>query len=213
MGRWLESRILWGSVLIIGGVLFLLENLGLIEFAGIFWALIMAAAGVFFLSIYVSNRLNWWALIPGSTLLSLALSFGISELFPEIGDQVGGVLLFGGIGLGFVLVYLVSRANWWAVIPAGVMMTLAIVVILDGIVSDLGVGGIFFLGLGATFALVAMMPTPEGRMFWAWIPSGILSLMGLLILFAVEEMINLLWPIGLIGGGLVLIFLAFRPRR
>jgi hypothetical protein len=66
-------------------------------------------------------------------------------------------------------------------------------------------GGIFFLGLGVTFALVAIVPVSTGHMRWAWIPAGILGLMGVLILIAAEDMINYIWPSALILAGILLI--------
>ena len=65
MFKWLESRILWGSLLILGGILFLLQNLNIIQVGGLFWAILAVLGAVFFFYIFFSNRLNWWALIPG----------------------------------------------------------------------------------------------------------------------------------------------------
>jgi hypothetical protein len=70
----------------------------------------------------------------------------------------------------------------------------------------------FFLGLGITFALVAILPGTEGQMRWAWIPAAILGLMGLLILIAAEELINYIWPSALIFAGLLLIGRSLRRK-
>jgi len=71
-------------------------------------------------------------------------------------------------------------------------------------------GGIFFLGLGITFALLALLPTSGGQMRWAWIPAGILGLMGILIIFAAENLINYIWPSALILAGILLVGRSFR---
>jgi len=73
-------------------------------------------------------------------------------------------------------------------------------------------GGIFFIGLGLTFALVGLLPAPRGRMRWAFIPALVLLVMGLLIFAAAEQFINYLWPVALILVGLYLVFRTFRPR-
>jgi hypothetical protein len=85
------------------------------------------------------------------------------------------------------------------------MTTIALVAVLDTNTSSLASGGIFFLGLGITFALVAILPTSIGKMRWAWIPAGILGLMGVLILIAAEDLINYIWPSALILAGIVLV--------
>jgi hypothetical protein len=69
------------------------------------------------------------------------------------------------------------------------------------------------LGLGLTFALVGLVPTPEGQMRWAFIPAVILTIIGLLILVALSSLINYIWAVALIAGGLIIILRAFRTRR
>jgi multisubunit Na+/H+ antiporter MnhC subunit len=49
-------------------------------------------------------------------------------------------------------------------------------------------------------------------MSWAWIPAGILGLIGLFILIAKEDLLNYIWPIALMIGGLQLIIRAFRRK-
>lgn len=209
--RWLSSRVVWGVLLIAGGILFLLQNLGLMEVGNLFWTLLFAFAGVSFLSVFFSDRAQWWALIPGFVLLALAAVIGISVIAPGLSENLGGGLFLGGIGLAFFAVYLANRGNWWAVIPGGVLLTLATVATIGEATFD--TGGIFFLGLGLTFALVAILPTPEGSMKWAFIPAGILLVMGLLIMAAAGEYINLVWPAALILLGLFLIYRTLVWRR
>lgn len=212
MTRWLESRVLWGALLILGGVMFLLQNLGIITFGDLFWAVLLGLAGVFFLSLFLQNRANWWALIPGFTLLSIAILITLSRLAPQLSDVFGGSIVLGGIGTSFLVIYLFDRRNWWAIIPAGVMLTLATITVLGEVATGIEVGGFLFLGLGLTFALVALLPTPQGQMRWAWIPAGILILMGLFIAAAAGELLGYVWPLALIlvGGYLILRTLFFR---
>ena len=133
-------------------------------------------------------------------------------LAPELGDMFGGSIVLGGIGVAFWGIYLVDRNNWWALIPAGVMFTLTLVSGLEEFVSGIGMGGVFFLGLGLTFSVVAMIPTPEGRMKWAWIPAGILVVMGVLIIATAENLLTIIGPAALILVGLYLIYRTFVSR-
>jgi hypothetical protein len=125
---------------------------------------------------------------------------------------MAGVIMLGAIGLAFLLVYLVNRDNWWAIIPAGVMGTLAVISGLSQVLTGFETGGIFFLGLGLTFALVAILPTPEGQMRWAFIPAGILFMIGLLLTAATSSLSGIIWPLALILFGLFFVWRAFVAR-
>jgi hypothetical protein len=200
-------------VLVIGGVLLLLDTFGIFKGGALFWTIVSVVAGLLFLSLFITNRENWWALIPGIIFLAIAAMVGLNSFVPGFSEtNYSGTIILGGIALSFLLVYIARRSNWWAIIPAGVMATIAIVAILDSNTSNIASGGMFFLGLGITFALVAILPGTEGQMRWAWIPAAILGLMGLLILIAAEELINYIWPSALIFAGLLLIGRSLRRK-
>src|SRR3990172_11604978 len=149
--KWLESRILWGCLFIVGGVLFLLQNLGFLWLGDLFWTGLLGLGSLFFLSFFLQNRAHWWALIPGFTLLSLMTVTLLNWLIPDLGGSWGGSVILGGIGLSFFIIYLVDKANWWALIPGGVLLTLAATVGLEQFFPGLETAGVFFLGLGLTF--------------------------------------------------------------
>jgi hypothetical protein len=213
MVKFLSSRLLWGLILIIGGALLLLDTFGIFKGGALFWTAVSGIVGLLFLSIYVSNQDHWWALFPGIILLAIAATIGLNSYLPGFSNSnLSGTIVLGGIALSFLLVYLADQRNWWAIIPAGVMATMAIVAVLDTITSAVASGGIFFLGLGITFVLVAILPTTVGQMRWAWIPAVILGLMGILILIAAENLINYIWPIVIILAGIWLIIRSVRHR-
>ena len=203
-------------LLILAGFLLLLQNFGILPFAfDLLWALIFGAAGLAFVAVFAGDQRNWWAIIPGFTLLGLGGLIGLSVIFPRAAGVLGGTLFLGAIGLSFWVIYLVRRDFWWAVIPGGTLITLAVVAGMPFIFQDAGIetGGVFFLGLAATFGLVYLLPTPEGRMRWAIFPAGILGLMGLLMLAAATSLIGVIWPLALILGGVYLVFRTFSVRR
>jgi hypothetical protein len=213
----LESRILWGGLLILAGVLFLIQNLGIFRIADLFWVVLLVLAGIFFLTIFIQNRSNWWALIPGLTLFSVGGIALLNWIVPNHLERWNGVIMLGGIGLSFALIYAVAPQNWWAIIPAGVLFTLAAIAGLEDIFPALGTAGIFFLGLGLTFALVALLPNPQGAsrsadMRWAWIPAGILLLIGSIFVVAGENLLVYVWPVILILAGGFFIIRALRNR-
>ena len=210
--RRFEIRIIGGILLIAAGALFLLQNLGIFAVGDYLWPFLFGAGGLVFLYVFLTDRANWWAIIPGFTLLGLAAMIALDQFAPQIGETWGGALFLGGIGLAFWVVYFTNREHWWAVIPGGVLLTIALVAGLSSILEGIETGGVFFLGLGLTFALLAFLPTPEGRMKWAFIPAGVLLVVGLLIATAAAAILNYLWPAALILAGLYLLFRTFSTR-
>ena len=210
-----ETTIAWGILLIACGVLFLLQNLGLLgNVTALVWALLFAAAGAVFLFVFLSDHANWWALIPGCTLLGIGALIGLDELAPAVANLIGGALVLGAIGLSFWIIYFIKREYWWAVIPGGTMLTLAVIATIDSAaVGGLGTGGILFLGLGLTFVLVSLLPRPEGQMKWALIPAAVLLVMGVALTAASASVLNYVWPAALVLVGLYLVFRNLTSRR
>ena len=210
----LEVRIVGGIILIAAGILFLLQNLGVLGGSlALLWALLFSAGGAVFLYVFLTNHTHWWALIPGFVLLSVGGVIALGELAPRLEDMWGGSLVLGGIGLAFWAVYFANREHWWAIIPGGAMVTLALVAGLSSALGDVELGGAFLVGLGLTFGLLYFLPTVEGRLKWALIPAGVLLVMGLLITAASVSLLQYLWPAALILGGLYLVYRTFGTRQ
>jgi len=193
-------------------VMFLLQNLGILPLGNLFWALLLALAGIFFFSIFFQQRANWWALIPGFTLFSITILIALDWLLPNLAGKLGGPIVLGGIGVSFIAIFLIDRENWWALIPGGVMLTLTVVTGLDSALPGFETGGIFFMGLGLTFATLGAVSNPDSDLRWAWIPAVILLIAGLLFVAAVEDLLVYIWPAGLILIGAYLIFRALRAK-
>lgn len=173
-----DPRLIIGGLLILGGLLSLLDVTGLIGNAGgIFWGLIWGAVGVYFIYLLMADRArNWWAAFPGFTFVGMALS----SFLPDPLDAFSGLIFFAGISAAFLWFYFNNVAgNWWAIIPAGVLLTLGAISVLDEF-SSIDTGGFLFVGLGLTFALVAILPGGSQRT-WAFIPAVVLLLFGTLL--------------------------------
>lgn len=201
-----DPRIVFGLLLILGGVLMFTETLGLLKNVGdLFWGFVFLAVGAAFLTLISSS--GWWGIFPGFVLAGI----GVIILLPDKLESLGGAIFLGFIGLAFWAAYLTERSSrWWAVIPAGVMTTLASVALISEYLNDdYASGGIFFLGLGLTFLLVALL---EG-MRWAYWPAGILGGMGL-FLFAPAQLglMSYLGAFALIAVGCFLIWRFIRPE-
>jgi hypothetical protein len=196
-----DPRLWLGGLLIFGGLLALLENMGVLsDVSDIFWGLIWGGVGVYFLyRLFVYKE--WWAAFPGFVLVGLALA----NFLPDPLEGFEGLVFFAGIGAAFLWVYFTDTTRWWAIIPAGVMLTLGAISALDdffGIEND----GFFFLGLGLTFILVAILPGGRART-WALIPGAIMLILGALTSPAIGVS-QYIWPAALIlvGGWFVLRF-------
>jgi hypothetical protein len=194
-------------VLIGLGVLFLLQNLGILGLlVAPIWTLAFVTAGATFLAVYIRKPANWWALIPGFALLGIASLIALSTLLPgAVGPWLGAVFL-GVLSLPFWLIYLTGHDRWWAIIPGGVLMTLAVVAGLGEIAAGPDLGWLFFLGLGITFGLLALAPTPAGHISWAFVPAAVMLAMALLVLATTEAVFTVVWPLLLIAGGITLIW-------
>ncbi len=179
------------------------------SFYAILFGVLFGVAGIAFLSLLIGDRNNWWAAIPGITLIGLSGLLWMSYLLPDIGARYGGAFFLSCIGWSFLVVYLLERRNWWAIIPAGVMFTLVAITAVEDI-SGLESGGILFLGLALTFALLGIIPVEGKRMRWPWYPAVILLVIGVIISLSIGSILNYVWPLILILVGLVMVFRTLR---
>lgn len=192
-----------GLLLISAGVIFLLSNLNVISLN---WEALVgplfAVGGLVFLLVFILNTENWWALIPAMALIGLGLIIFMGQ--GDFASEWTGAIFLGMLGLSFWLIYAFHPVHWWAVIPGGVLLTLAGVSML----SDEGnlAGGVFFIGMALTFGLVYILPKPDGKLNWALFPAGILLVFGVLVLLGTTSLMNYVWPVVLlVGGGAILI--------
>lgn len=200
--RRIDPSIVIGLALVLLGSLFVLQTMGILANVGdIFMGLVFLAAGAVFLVMYFTG--SWWAAIPGATLAGI----GALILLPDSLEEFGGAVFLGGLALAFWLVYFPARQErWWALIPAGVLTTLAFVSFAPQFVSDEASGGVFFLGLALTFLLVALL----ANMRWAWYPAGALGLLGILLVISAGGIANYILAVVLIVAGSRLIYRYFK---
>ena len=203
-----QSRLIWGGILILAGILFLLQELNILGNAFQYlWLILMAAGAAVFLWIYFTKKEQWWAIIPGLTLLGLSLS-GLDSLLNILpGSGWTGAVFLGCIGLAFWLVYLRRQDQWWAIIPGGVLLTLAAVAGLNNILGWSEV--IFFLGLASTFALVGILPNQLDTR-WAFIPAAVLAVLGVALFAPFRSVMFVIWPAALIALGVYILFRNWR---
>lgn len=146
----------------------------------------------------VNRNVIWGVLLIGAGLLLLLGSLDI-VVWPL--RALSGPLALGIPGLIFALVYNGNRDQWWAIIPAGVLLTLAGVALVGGLLPRFDTGWLFFLGLAVTFGLV--WRETGGAQRWARVAALVfLALTGLVLL---GSLIRFALPLALLGIGIYLL--------
>jgi len=195
-----------GSALILFGILFLLNNFNIVDvgisavFAGIF-----VLAGLIFLIVFFMDREQWWALIPGFVLMGVGATILTGEYINIRGIDLSGAVMLIFIALPFWIIYILKRDFWWALFPAGVLTSIAIMTMIPGKYDDLGVA-VMFLGWAATFLMVYFLAKQK----WAiWVVLG-LGILAVSFLAGALNIFGYLWPIAIIAVGAYLIYRAMR---
>jgi hypothetical protein len=207
MMKTINWKMILGIGLLLIGSLTLLDTFNLIPGLENLWTWMIAAifclaGAVFLYALIIDRQENWWAVIPGMVLLGLALTIVVSSI--RWLDDLSGSIFLGSISAAFWIVYLMNRKHWWGIIPGGVLATLALIAGATGAFAAYS-GVLFFLGLSATFALVALLPKGGERMSWPWIPAGVLFALASVIAMSAENILQYLWPVGLILAGLIMV--------
>lgn len=212
-------QLLWSGVLIVGGMFLLLLNLGVFEayepVAQYVVAGALALGGIAFFAWALSSR-SWQRVIPAWTLLALAVMvlLGLGE---SPNTRLVAATLLWGLAAAFLHIYLLARSeHWWALIPAGFMLVLGIVVAISGIVQSLELlAAILFGGIGLVFVLLYLV-AGEGRQWWALLPGSILLLFGLFVLTGSrfgENGVVRWWPALVVVAGGIAAWRAFTRSR
>lgn len=203
------STLIGGILLIAFGAVILLSNLGIMTLN---WELIigplLAAGGVIFLLVFIFDKGSWWALFPGFVLIGIGVIISMSIYMEDAPMDWGGMIFLGMLSMAFLLIYIVHREHWWALIPGGVLLTLAVVTLFPGDVKISA--SILFFGLALTFVMVYILPNPDGKMTWALYPAGILSLVGIMALLGATDLMNYIWPVVLLIAGAYVIYRTIR---
>ena len=116
--RWWAALV---SFILLGGALGNLFEVFLPGQAGQYvGSLVLFLIGLGFLTVYLSNRMLWWAIIPSGVLFSLSVLTVLEELPTQFGFEPAGIL-FVGLGLTFLILYFLRVDGprlLWAIYPA-----------------------------------------------------------------------------------------------
>lgn len=174
-------------------------------------ALFLFLIAISFLVVYLTNRMRVWALIVAYVIAVL----GIAPLMATGGrdaEYYGPIFLFA-VALPFLVVYFRSAENWWAIIPAGSITTVAIVaaLVIAGIIRGTNENGyanaLLMGGLAVTFAIVWLRHAKS----WAKVVMIALAVAAVAFVFFASYS-HILWPVALLLAGIYLFYTALRPK-
>jgi hypothetical protein len=171
-------NILWGAALILGGGLFLAQNLGYFDqLSPQFWMAAFAGASLLFFASYLLSGIRHWGwLFPASMTAALALTIGLSEV--GFTDAAIGAPVLAAAGLPFVVAFALDpRKHWWALIPAWVMAMLTLLVLVTTSVSGEMIAALVLFGIGLPFLAVYLA---DRSRWWALISAFTLCAVGLI---------------------------------
>lgn len=203
----------WWALIPGGVMLFLALTLLLVENVGGEWvgALFLFLIGLSFLVVYLNNHQRTWALLVAYIMFVLSLAPAMASGGGKTSAYYGSIFLLA-VALPFFVVYFRSASNWWAIIPAGVMTTLALIAAfaIAGWIREGNNGyanAFVMFGIALTFAVVWLRHSKD----WAKIVAIFLALLAVAFVFLASYM-EILWPVVIILAGGYLLFTAMRPK-
>ena len=212
----LNEAVSWGIFLLLAGVFLLLNNLNVLgSWGALAWAALYALAGLGFLIWFFMDTKHWWRAIPAFTLLGIGAELLLGWRHVELGGWGPSLVLFG-MALGFWAILILRREHWWAVMPAGVLTTVAVLFGLWNQLDGAGRLAVLLIGTGLMFMLLYVIRYEEHDARWAAIPAGALLLLAVVTLVAALPMpavVREWWPILLVIVGLLMIILGLTRRK
>jgi hypothetical protein len=204
-----KTGLFWGVLLIGAGLLVLAEQMGYTSmFSPQVWMIVFAGISLLGIVSYaLSGWMQWGWLFPAGVFGGLAVIIALAEA--NVSSAAVGSPLFFGLLIPFAAAYLTDRTrNWWALIPGGVMLFLALTALLVDSAGGEWVGALFLLLVGLTFLFVYLNNRAR---IWALIVAyvfGVLSIAPMLAPF--DEMAAYFGAVFLFAVALPFFVLYFR---
>ena len=150
-----KSSLFWGLLLIGGGGVALAQHFGYMkQLPESVWMWVFALISLVALITYLTSGLKEWGwLFPAGVFGGLAVTVALATKHTD--NAAVGSPLFFGLLIPFAAAYLTDRArNWWALIPGGVMLFLALTTLLADNVGGEWIGSSFLFLIGLSFLIV-----------------------------------------------------------
>ena len=204
----MRQGIVWGGLLILLGAVLLVE--AYTDLTAWTWVIILAAGGLGVFGVYLTDRSEWGLLIPAYVLWAIAGLVTLIEL-NILRDESIATYVLAAIALPFLVVFLRNRDQWWALIPAYVLLAVGVMVGLLGlgVLTDLLVPAYVMFAIAIPFFVVYVRNTKQ---WWALIPGGIMAVIGLSFLIA-EAAVQYVAPVALVLVGVWILVRQFTRKE
>ena len=178
-----SSRKHWmigGGLLIFFGVLGLVQTVT--DLSAWIWVVLLAAGGLGAFGLYLADRCDRPMLLTAYVLWAIALLIALVAL-NILRDEAVAFYVLLAIALPFLAVFYYNRTLWWALIPAYVLLVVAVLLALTGlgVLDDLLVPAYILFAIAIPFFVVWAR---DRRYWWLLIPGGVLAIVGLSFLIA-----------------------------
>lgn len=176
-----KQNLFWGMILIGAGILALVRHF-VGEFSPQFWILVFAAISLFaFITYALSGWKQWGWLFPVGVFGGLAVTIALATSGLESAAVASP--LFIGLIIPFAVVYFMDRVrNWWALIPGGVMVFLALTTLLVDSLGGEWIGALLFFMVALSFLIVYL---GNRTRIWALIVAYATAVLGIAPLMAI----------------------------
>ena len=126
-------------------------------------------------------------------------------------DEGVAVFVLSAVALPFLVAFLANRGAWWFLIPAYVILSVALMVGLIGlgVLEDLLIPAYIMMVIALPFFVVYFR---DRKNWWALIPAGIMTITALSFLIA-ESLTQYVAPVVLILVGVWLVYRQFTKKE
>ena len=172
-----KSGLFWGVLLVGVGLLALARQMGYIDqVPDTLWIWIFALVSLLALLSYgLSCWQQWGWLFPAGVFGGLAVTIALA--INNVDSAAVGSPLFFGLLIPFGAAYLTDRArNWWALIPGGVMLFLALTTLTVDSIGGEWIGSLFLFLIGLSFLVVYLNNRARA---WALLVAYILGVLSI----------------------------------
>lgn len=197
-----------GSFLVLAGVLVLLQDL--MDVNAWLWFTLLAVGGLVAMLLYIADRSDTAMLATTYVFLVLGLLVGLIML-NALRDEGVAVYILSAMALPYLALFGHDQRKRWALIPAYVFLTVALMIGLlgTGLLGERAVPAFLMSAIAVPFYAVYGW---DRRQRWAVIPAGVMTAVTL-VLLAAEAAFQWVLPVILILTGAWIVTRTGRHRH